>query len=459
MGHTKLENLHSPYYASFTFSKANKALHLVEHCHLSRLLGMLFYKPRDFIGVLGLNKPLVWRAAVVLSMSMKNRRASEKQLARAEVRRKPKNRHRNRGFAAEEIDNLSDALFKEMFRINREAFEYIETLLDARIVRDAQKAKNSSGSVISSRTRLAVTLRWLAGGSHIDLCFAWGVSKSAFYSTLGVLWPTIEAINDILEDIGFPIDNLFELEEMRKGFNTKNNGIMDGLVMVIGGLIVRTRAPYKCEVNDPKSYAHRKCGFGILVMAGCDVHAKFRSVTAKNTGSTNDNVAWDASALADALSKGNLPPRYFIGGDEAFSCSEYLLSPWHGRGIGKWKDSFNYWLSHSRQTIERAFGMLTMRWGIYWRKFRFSYDRWSLVIELTMKLHNLCVDRGLKVPLRRYYEDHEIGDRNIVYDNERADDRDFYRRTRVDRRTRLTTALEDSGTGRPQHAWENSRSA
>ena len=150
VGHTKLENLHSPYYASFTFSKANKALHLVEHCHLSRLLGMLFYKPRDFIGVLGLNKPLVWRAAVVLSMSMKNRRASEKQLARAEVRRKPKNRHRNRGFAAEEIDNLSDALFKEMFRINREAFEYIETLLDARIVRDAQKAKNSSGSVISS---------------------------------------------------------------------------------------------------------------------------------------------------------------------------------------------------------------------------------------------------------------------------------------------------------------------
>jgi len=111
---------------------------------------MRFYNPRDFIGVLGLNKPLVWRAAVVLSMSMKNRRASEKQLARAEVRRKPKNRHRNRGFAAEEIDNLSDALFKEMFRINREAFEYIETLLDARIVRDAQKAKNSSGSVISS---------------------------------------------------------------------------------------------------------------------------------------------------------------------------------------------------------------------------------------------------------------------------------------------------------------------
>ena len=62
---------------------------------------------------------------------------------------------------------------------------------------------------------------------------------------------------EILEDIGFPIDNLFELEEMRKGFNTKNNGIMDGLVMVIDGLIVRTRAPFKCEVDDPKSWGSR----------------------------------------------------------------------------------------------------------------------------------------------------------------------------------------------------------
>jgi hypothetical protein len=49
-------------------------------------------------------------------------------------------------------------------------------------------------------------------------------------------------------------------------------------------------------------------------------------------------------------------------------------------------------------------------------------------------LHNLCVDRGLKVPLRRYHKDHEKGDRNVVFDNERADDRDFYRSTRVDKK-------------------------
>jgi hypothetical protein len=30
-----------------------------------------------------------------------------------------------------------------------------------------------------------------------------------------------------------------------------------------------------------------------------------------------------------------------------------MLSPYPGRGLGKWKDSFNFWLSHSRQSIER----------------------------------------------------------------------------------------------------------
>jgi hypothetical protein len=55
------------------------------------------------------------------------------------------------------------------------------------------------------------------------------------------------------------------------------------------------------------------------------------------------------SALANAISEGKLVNQ--------------LLIPYPGRGIGKYKDGFNYWLSHSRQSIERPFGMLTKRWG------------------------------------------------------------------------------------------------
>jgi hypothetical protein len=321
---------------------------------------MTIYCAKDFAKVASLSsKSVSWRAAVLTSMNRANRRnRSGKSTEWERNRRKPKNRQRNRGFAVGEMEHLTDTLFKEMFRLDRRSFDWLVEELDPVLRRNEVKAQNSSGSSICTETRLAVTLRWMAGGSNLDLCFAWGLSKSVFFSERGVLWPTIEALNDSLADISFPIDSAFDLEEMRKGFNRRNNNVMDGLVMVIDGLIVRTRCPNKNEVTDPKSYVHRKGGFGILVMAGCDANAKFRSLTARNTGSTNDNVAWENSALGDALSKKKLNNKYFIGGDEAFTCTESLLVPWHGRGIGQWKDSFNYWLSHSRQTIERAFGML-----------------------------------------------------------------------------------------------------
>ena len=405
------------------------------------------------------SKSLRWRVNILTAMASSNRKVRRAVMKTwRKNRRKPKNRHRNRGFALDEMELLTDSQFKEMFRIDKNTFDWLEEEIDPFLRRDEVKAKASSGTAITTRTRLAITLRWLAGGSHIDLCFAWGISKSSFFSDRGALWPTIEALDDVLDDIGFPIDNDFELEEMRQSFNVKNNGVLDGIVMAIDGIIIRTRCPTKKEVKDPKSYAHRKGGFGLLVMAGCDGNTKFRSVTAKHTGSTNDHVAWEMSDLADALHNGELKEPYFIIGDEAFTCLEYLLVPWHGRGIGTWKDSFNYWLSHSRQCIERAFGMLISRWGIYWRKFRFSYNRWSLVIKITMKLHNLCVDRRLAVPQRRYREVHERGDSCVVINNTRDDDHALIRRARADKRKNFTEALQEAGTGRPQHAHVNSRS-
>jgi len=93
-----------------------------------------------------------------------------------------------------------------------------------------------------------------------------------------------------------------------------------------------------------------------------------------------------------------LPDKYYLIGDEAFLCTQQFLSPWPGRGLDAFKDAFNYWLSHSRQAVERAWGMVTQRWGIFWRKFRFSFIWWSLVILVCMKLHNICLDHTLQLP-------------------------------------------------------------
>ena len=130
---------------------------------------------------------------------------------------KSRNRHRNRGYAIEEMSNLSDTEFKKMFRMCRESFFDLEKQLDPILSRDEEMSSRSSGSPITTRTRLAVTLRWLAGGLHSDLCFAWGISCSVFYSTRGVLWPTIEALDKLLT-LSFPLNDDERLAELAQGF-------------------------------------------------------------------------------------------------------------------------------------------------------------------------------------------------------------------------------------------------
>ncbi len=171
--------------------------------------------------------------------------------------------------------------------------------------------------------------------------------------------------------------------------------------MVMDGLAVRTRAPFKDEVPKRKDYRFRKGGFAIIALAGCDADARFISVTANHSGSTNDIIAWNNSNLCKAVEHDrHLPEKYFFIGDEAFTNTNQCLSPWPGRGLDRYKDSFNYWLSHSRQIVEQAFGMLTQRWGIFWRIFAFSFHHWSLVVMACMKLHNLCIDPNVAVPLQ-----------------------------------------------------------
>jgi len=86
------------------------------------------------------------------------------------------------------MDRLDPSVFKKMFRVDRPTFdEVINKVTPYMKHRDEMKATNSSGSPIYLITRLAVPLRWLAGASHLDLCFAWGFLSSSFYSRRGVL--------------------------------------------------------------------------------------------------------------------------------------------------------------------------------------------------------------------------------------------------------------------------------
>lgn len=368
------------------------------------------------------------------------------------------NHRRNRGFALEAMDQLEPGLFQRMFRVDRPTFDEIVGRITPFLrQRNERKACNSSGSAITVRTRVAVTLRWLAGASYLDLCFAWGISSGTFYSRRGVLWPTISAMDKAFS-MGFPRDDPERLELLAAGFRRHSGGVMDGCVLAVDGFGVTVRCPFKNDVERRKDYRFRKGGFAIIVLAGCDIDGRFISATASHSGSTNDIIAWQDSQLRYFLEEERgLPSKYFFIGDEAFTNTQQFLSPWPGRGLDRYKDSFNYWLSHSRQCVERSFGMLTKRFGIFWRPFQFAFDRWSTVVLVCMKLHNLCLDRNLEIPSHRFMEDVQENDQWVVYDNYRDDDAALRGYPRGDRRRDMTYKLEQLGITRPIHAEVNSR--
>jgi hypothetical protein len=94
-------------------------------------------------------------------------------------------RTRNRGYAIEEMKHLTDKHFKKMFRLNRCAFYHllarIRKYLDPKPGAVSYEFYNEALQPISCEVKLAITLRWLAGGSYLDICFAFGLSEGTFF--------------------------------------------------------------------------------------------------------------------------------------------------------------------------------------------------------------------------------------------------------------------------------------
>ena len=126
----------------------------------------------------------------------------------------------------------------------------------------------------------------------------------------------------------------------------------------------------------PSSYMSRKGYYGLSVIAGRDSHYKFRTLSMRCPGSTNDAYAWQVSSVyCDIIGPDNKwPEGYHVIGDEGFVNTNNFLIPYSGMRSDETKDSFNDHLSAMSQCIEYAFGMMCSRWGIIYSES--SWSKW-----------------------------------------------------------------------------------
>eukprot|EP00039_Didymoeca_costata_P009584 m.126968 g.126968 ORF g.126968 m.126968 type:complete len:416 (-) comp14534_c0_seq2:137-1384(-) len=395
---------------------------------------MMFSKPFTF------SKPL--KSCLRPKEPIRNKWKSERQRARG----------------IRDLRNLSDKLFERKYRLPRPVF--YELLGKITPVLKKLGAGGGGKRGVPPELRLALTLRWLAGGSYLEGITEYDFDPSLFYKESGILWPCVYAINEVL-GLYFP-DSERELEELADTYRQWDpTGQFHGTVLAMDGLVVRTRKPHENETDTIKSYSNRKDCWAVVCLAGCDGNLKFH-YWATLPGSANDSFSWDVSPLKPMLDRKELNARFHIIGDEAFTNGEQLCTPWSGRAgvLSDDKDAYNYYLSYQRQCIERAFARLVGRWGILWRPLQCSLEKWEAVTLVVAKLHNLCIDHGCgDIPP---FSDGQINDFKAGSDSDAVilnenDKEELEKKNRHagkaaaggSRRFRITQALDSLGYYRP----------
>ncbi len=271
-----------------------------------------------------------------------------------------------------------------------------------------------AGGYISPSMQLGMSLRYLTGGSYLDIHDRYGVSKSSFYSLV------FEYLELILQHypIVFPTDHA-ALENLADGFQQRQHKHMRGFLYALGaldGILLKIRQPTVKEITQPTLYHCRKGFHTLNVQVICDAHKRYTYCAIDMPGSTHDSRAFANSSLAHVITAGSFPDHYYFLGDATYKGTSSILTPYVGN-LRADESVFSFYHSSLRMTIEGSFGMLVNKWGILQGPIRLKICRAPVVIKACMALHNFIIthdlpqDPRLKPPTRSLSRDNSTSTR------------------------------------------------
>lgn len=292
------------------------------------------------------------------------------------------------------VRDLSPREFQRAFRMNRDVFNKLLSLLLTDLNRDRKQGLRSSGGCVDPDVRLAITLRLLAGASYLDIMMLFGLSVSSVYA---VFHATNDSIMSRLSLPGLPLSDTNALDILCGEFTASRSRVnpLSGCVGALDGIAIKIKKPKNCYI--PRNYYCRKGNYAMPFQAIVDARYRFLTLSSVVCGSTHDSLAFNASALGIHLKEHGLPTGYWIAADAAYMCTESLLVPFSSVQLldsdeGTWRDSFNFFQSSLRVHVEQAFGVLVNRFGILWRPICYDLCHASRVVCSCALLHNFIID-------------------------------------------------------------------
>ena len=212
----------------------------------------------------------------------------------------------------------------------------------------SRRRSNGKGS-ITVEIMLHCTLRWLGGGSYLDIRLSAGISIPSFFRCVHACINAIVLCESLT--FSFPTTEA-DLQAAADGFKSiSSNGVIDGCIACVDGILLKIQTPREAEVGNVKAFfsGHYQT-YGINVQAACDSNCKFVSVCTAAPGGSNDIAAFRKTLLAGIVANG-LPVGKYIVGDNAYTCGEHLLTPFSG----KWCNalSFHFVFTHTHYSFNR----------------------------------------------------------------------------------------------------------
>ena len=206
-----------------------------------------------------------------------------------------------------------DRFFKE-YKMTLESWNLLHNMLRPYIQRQCMRSR--SLQPITCNIIMGLGMRYLTGSHKSCIRHVFGVSYTECYRCC---IDFIKGVNMCPAlNINMPT-TCAEWDCVKREFRQKSkDGIMNGCVGCIDGLLQKTLAPRYTEVDNVRSYysGHYE-HYGLNCQGICDARLRFLFFGVVGCGSMNDNIAYTlAGSLSNTIK--NLPQEMFIVGDAAY---------------------------------------------------------------------------------------------------------------------------------------------
>ena len=152
-----------------------------------------------------------------------------------------------------ELTAEGDVAFQQLYRMDYSAFLKLCSIIRPQVqVNDEMSRRRTGKDSVTVEMMLHSLLRWLAGGSYLDLKLSNGISQAAFYH---YIYKCMDAILD-LQDLAYKFpETEQELNEAAQGFAAlSSHGAIKGCAACLDGFLLQIKVPAKSETGNVKAY-------------------------------------------------------------------------------------------------------------------------------------------------------------------------------------------------------------